>query len=387
MRVLLVMDQFDNDNNGTTITARRLASALRRHGHEVYVIGAGKKEDHKFVVKTYPLPPIVKQLVTSQGMVFARPNRRTLREAICQVDVVHFLMPFRLSIKGLKIAEELGVPRTAAFHVQPENITYSICLGTSEPVNRRIYQFFYKHFYYAFTHIHCPSRFIADQLVENGYGAKLHVISNGVDPDFVYRKIPKKAEWMDRFVILMIGRFSNEKRQDLLIEGIKKSRYESSIQLVMAGQGPKKEDLRKLGRVLTHEPVMEFYSHEDLMDVIAMSDLYVHASDAEIEAISCMEAFSSGLVPIIANSVKSATPQFALDERSLFEAGSSSSLAEKIDYWMEHERERKEMEQAYSEHGKQYSLDACVDRMEEMFREEIEERTGVKPDGNDGIKG
>ena len=68
-----------------------------------------------------------------------------------------------------------------------------------------------------------------------------------------------------------------------------------------------------------------------------MSDLYVHAADAEIEAIACIEAFSSGLVPVIANSPKSATPQFALDERSLFEAGNPKDLADKIDYWIEHE--------------------------------------------------
>ena len=43
--------------------------------------------------------------------------------------------------------------------------------------------------------------------------------------------------------------------------------------------------------------------------------------DAEIEAIACIEAFSCGLVPVIAGSEQSATPQFALDERSLFNAG------------------------------------------------------------------
>lgn len=68
--------------------------------------------------------------------------------------------------------------------------------------------------------------------------------------------------------------------------------------------------------------------------------------DAEIEAISCMEAFASGLVPVIANSAKSATPQFALDERSLFTAGDSGDLTQKIDYWLEHEDERRERKSA-----------------------------------------
>ena len=149
------------------------------------------------------------------------------------------------------------------------------------------------------------------------------MISNGVDSDFVYRKLPKPKEYEGKFVILMIGRLSNEKRQDVLIRAVNQSAYREKIQLILAGQGPKYKALKKLGRQLKNPPVIRFFSREELLDVIAVSDLYVHAADAEIEAISCIEAFSGGLVPVIANSPKSATPQFALCDESLFEAGNS----------------------------------------------------------------
>lgn len=87
--------------------------------------------------------------------------------------------------------------------------------------------------------------------------------------------------------------------------------------------------------------------------------------------MSCMEAFSSGLVPVIADSPKSATPQFALDGRSLFTAGDPDSLAERIDWWIEHPEERAEMERTYSELGKKYALEACVDQFEAMLAEEL----------------
>ena len=122
-----------------------------------------------------------------------------------------------------------------------------------------------------------------------------------------------------------------------------------------------------------------FYSKPELLDLIAMSDLYVHAADMEIEAMSCMEAFACGLVPVIADSPKSATPQFALDERSLFAAGDSAKLAERIDYWIEHEPERKEMERRYAESAKKYNLEQCVRQAEEMFALAIEEN---KHEGN-----
>ena len=47
---------------------------------------------------------------------------------------------------------------------------------------------------------------------------------------------------------------------------------------------------------------MKFMSKEELLDVIAFSDLYVHCAESEIEGMSCIEAFSAGLVPVIADS-------------------------------------------------------------------------------------
>ena len=154
MRILLVIDQFDNDNNGTTISARRFADTLRRHGNEIRVVCTGEDREDKYAVREFRVP-LFDGLIKSQGMRFARPNKTTLEEAIRWAEVVHFLMPFPLSIEGEKIAARLGVPHTAAFHVQPENITSSIGLGNARGINKAIYQGFKSIFYNKFTHIHC----------------------------------------------------------------------------------------------------------------------------------------------------------------------------------------------------------------------------------------
>lgn len=374
MKILLVIDQFDNSNNGTTISARRFAKGLQEAGNEVYVVSTGNsKNEYKFNLKELPLPPGISHLIKSQGMSFAVPNTEILEKAISSVDVVHFYMPFFISKAGLKICEKLNVPHTAAFHVQPENITYSIGLGTKTKVNDFIYTHYRDTFFNRFTHIHCPSQFIADELKKHGYTAKLHVISNGVDDEFKYYPKEKLPEFKDKFVITMIGRYSNEKRQDVLIEAISKSKYANKIQLVLAGKGPKQEKYQKLGKFLPNPPVMKFYPTDELIDLLKSTDLYVHSADAEIEAISCIEAFACGNVPIIANSKNSATKQFALVKESLFEAGNSNDLANKIDFWIEHEDYRKEMEIKYSKHAKNYRLKNSIVKIEEMFNDAIRE--------------
>jgi len=81
--------------------------------------------------------------------------------------------------------------------------------------------------------------------------------------------------------------------------------------------------------------VFGYYNRDELIKLIHECDLYVHASDAEIEGISLIEAFACGLVPIISDSKQSAAAQFALGPQNLFKAGSPESLAEKIDYWLD----------------------------------------------------
>lgn len=92
------------------MTAQRLAHTLNAHGHEVRVVSTGNSGNGKYLVKEYFLPPIVHHIVTKQGMVFAKPDEEVLKEAIGWADLVHFLLPFWLGIRGLHIAQEMGVP-------------------------------------------------------------------------------------------------------------------------------------------------------------------------------------------------------------------------------------------------------------------------------------
>ncbi|WP_420832869.1 glycosyltransferase [Treponema putidum] len=371
---MVVLDQYDSENNGTTITARRLVRGLINMGCNVRVISTGKAEDNKFTVNELKFP-IVDKIIKSQGMMFAMPDEDALYEAIEWADLVHFVMPFFLSVKGLKIAQKLNKPHTAAFHVQPQNITYSVGLGKSKLVNDFLYHLMKNTFYKYFRHIHCPSVFIANQLKEHGYTAETHVISNGVADHFTYKKTDKPKEFENKFVILMIGRLSKEKRQEILIQAAGKSKHAENIQLIFAGKGPQKRKYEKLSRHLKNKPIFTFCTQDELIEIISYSDLYVHTADAEIEAISCIEAFSCGLVPIIANSVQSATPQFALDERSLFIAGSADNLAEKIDYWLDNSEERKKQEIKYAEYGKEFAHEACLQKMILMFEKEMQDST------------
>lgn len=365
MRIVFVIDMYDVKKNGTTMTARRFAEELRKKGHEVRVISTGEAELGKYLVPERHMP-VVDYFSEKQSFLFAQPVDSVIREAMEGADLVHLFLPMKLERRALKIARELKIPCSAAFHLQPENITYNIRMGNAQWLSSLIYFWMRKVFYDKFDHIHCPSHFIAEQLEEHRYRAKLHVISNGVTPEFRYR--PKKRE-DGLFHILMIGRLSPEKRQDLLLEAAKLSKYSGKIQLHFAGTGPREHALKRQGAALVHKPTFGYYQKDELLELIHSCDLYVHTSDAEIEAIACLEAVACGLVPVISDSRKSATSQFALDARSTFAAGNAEDLARKIDYWVEHPQQKEEMAKAYVHSTKQYRIEQCVAAAEEMFAE------------------
>lgn len=369
MVIVLVVDIYDQLTNGTTMTAYRFAQMLRKRGHQVRVVSIGEPGEDMYPVRE-KYWPVATPIAHKQGFAFADVEDEVFRRAFAGADVVHFLLPLILECKAAKVAREMRIPCSAAFHLQPENITYIIHMSWWKSLPRWIYRFFYNTFYKNFRHIHCPSQFIADQLLKNGYPAKMYVISNGVDDDFC--PDPSVTPPDDGlFRILMVGRLSPEKRQNVLIDAVSRSKYADRIQLYLAGKGPCKETLIRQGAQLAHPPVFGFYSKEELIALIRSCHLYVHASVVEIEAISCMEAFSCGLVPVICNSDQSATPQFALDARSLFIPDDSEDLARKIDYWIEHPQERKEMSAAYAQEGDEYRVEQSVLKAEEMFHEVI----------------
>lgn len=378
MKIALVIDLYDVHSNGTSVSAQRFVECLRARGHEVRIVTAGSREGPDI----YHVPamhiPFFQGLIEKEGFVLAKGDEAVLRRAFEGVDLVHVYLPLLLGKQAVKVAHQMNIPVMAAFHMQPEHVSWNIGLRGQWAADA-LYKLFERWVFGKVDHIHCPTPFMARELEEHGYQAALHPITNGVDPIFTPGEGKRPAAWKDKIVILMVGRYSVEKRQDVLIQAVAASRYADRIQLVLAGTGPQQYEWERLGEQLPNRPVMDYYSKEDLVNVIRSSDLYVHAADVESEAISCIEAFACGLVPVISNSPHSATGAFALDERSLFAHGDPQDLARKIDYWIEHPQERAAMSRRYAQYGESFSVEASVAQIEEVYRQTIEDEKAKLP--------
>ena len=376
MNITIVADVFGKQNNGTTITIRRLIDGLRERGHSVKVVSSFKTDEEGFVSLERRHFGIFDNYIYNKNQVeLARPDRKILTDAIKGSDVVHIVLPFKTGIMASKICKELNIPFTTAFHCQPENFSVNIGMQNFGLLNNYLYSRFKNRLYKRANRVHCPSLFISEQLKKHGYKTKNYVISNGVVPAFKKMKVDKPENLKDKFVILFSARFSKEKMHKVLLRAIKFSKYKDNLHLIFAGCGPMEDKIKAYAQKHNIDVELNFYSKDDLVKVINYSDLYVHPSEVEIEAISCLEAITCGLVPVIANSKKSATTQFALTYDNLFENKNSIDLASKIDYWIEHPEEKSELSEKYLNYSKQFSIERSIDKMIEMFEDEIKEHS------------
>lgn len=371
MKIALLADVFGQANNGTSVTALRLVENMRARGHKVIIISSDPAGEDRVQLPVRNFG-ILNNYIKHNGVELAKPDCEIIKNAIADCDVVHILLPFKTGQVGAKICTEMKKPFTTAFHCQPENFSSHLHMQWCRPLNSMLYRRYRRVLYKRARFIHCPSAFIAGQLVRHKYPGEKLVISNGVSSAFKPAPAQKPAELKDNICILFTGRYVGEKRHDVLIKAIKYSKYADKIQLILAGGGPKQKRLEKLGRRLKNPPIMRLFKQAELAGVINYCDLYVHPSDFEIEAIACIEAFSCGLIPVIADSVNSATHQFALTPENKFKRGNPKSLARRIDYWLDNPEKKAGLAQKYIEFGKQFNIESCMDRMEKMFMDCIE---------------
>lgn len=382
MRIAIVIDIYQDKGNGTSMSARHFVQKLRERGFDITVLctqgpDSGDDVDGVKIVE-FPVKkiPVFQKMIESQHAILAKPDDDKIREAFKDVDVVHIYMPFFLGTRCAVIAHEMHIPVLGCYHISAENITFNAGIKWATPA---AYRFLKRHHYdNGYIHdIHCPSRCIAGTAGKYHYIQNLHIISNGYDANFRPIENPVLPENTEnKIIITSVGRLTAEKRQDLIIRAVGKSKYKSKIVLFLAGKGPKKEHYQKLAEKYKVDLRFVFLSQSELINLLNCSYLFIQASDVETESISCLEAIACGTVPIISNARMCATKQFSLSKRSLFKKGNAYSLANRINYWIEHREIHDAMTDQYAEFAKKFGLEHSIDSIIEVYKSLLSPKKG-----------
>jgi len=181
----------------------------------------------------------------------------------------------------------------------------------------------------------CPSEFMANRLRRDGIS--VHKVLRGFVPDPGRGAI---TPYLDRDLVLFVGIMEKRKGPHTLLEAFAKSQGNQGFRLMMIGEGPLKEDLRRRAEVLGIQDrvsIPGFLPRSDLESALKSARVMVVPSEWPENAPSnALEAFSFE-VPVIGTKLGGLPEMLTKESGSLLvQSGNVDDLAGAIEWTWTH---------------------------------------------------
>lgn len=210
------------------------------------------------------------------------------------------------------------------------------------------------------------SDFMQDLMREKYGRDNCHLIFNGVNPPQLPAQ-DKVAEYLSKYglqardYVVAVGRFSQEKGLDVLLEAYKRSGINKKLVLVGDNDHPTEysESLKQAARNTEGAVLTGFLSGDELQSIFSQADTFVLPSFSEGLPIALLEAMSFSL-PVIVSDIP-ANKAVHLSNSCYFPCGDSQRLAEML-------RERVGQDLvSYDEYLKRYDWDLIAQQTYEVY--------------------
>ncbi len=296
MRVAIITESFPPDVNGVAHTVLRVAGLLARYGHHPLVIAPQPPRRSPvpasldFPVVRIPAMPMPGYPGFRLGLPTGQVRAALVRH---QAEVVHLASPAVLGAHGAAVARRLGLPTVAVYQTDlPAYARAYHLTGAGEAFAWR----WLRGIHNSAARTLAPSTVTATGLLGQGIG-NVWLWGRGVDTerfDPARRRPGLRAELAPGGELLVgyVGRLAPEKRVDLLA-GIARL---AGVRLVIAGGGPAAAALRQL---MPQALFLGERRGDELADIYASLDVFVHSGPYETFGQTLQEAAASGL-PVIA---------------------------------------------------------------------------------------
>jgi 1,2-diacylglycerol 3-alpha-glucosyltransferase len=385
MRIALVCQSYPPMVSGIAVAVRHLAEGLAARGHDVRVLSASDRgeaytETRNGVelvrLSSIPTPARRRQRWSWWSRDDVEKHFDEFRP-----DVLHLHDPFLGAMVMPGYARDRGIPLVATAHALP---IYPASQVPDLPGLRALLESalwaFGSDLISQCQAVIAPSRYTADQVDEHG-GPGAIVISNGVDlnrfqagpasPEERQRLAARYRIDPERPIILHVGRVDREKNVDDVVRAAHLAMASVDAQLVVIGDGSRREDIEGLAEDLGIGDRSRFIGFVepdgDLPDLYRAGALFVMASDLESEGIVVLEAAACGL-PIVA---VRATSMPELVEAPgcgyLVSPGDVRRMAERIIDILKDPSRREALSLAALGMAQQHSLEKTLDQHEALY--------------------
>ena len=297
MRVAVVTESFLPNINGVTNSVLRVLEHLSTNGDQALVIAPASEnmptEYAGHPVKAVPVIPTQNFLPTGMPMGLPQKRMQHLLDGFTP-DVVHLASPFVLGSYANKIAKRLNIPTVSIYQTDLGGFAKQYGFGIAQSSLQKI---LYK--------IHSQT----DRTLAPSTASCLDLHLAGVPEVYLWRRgvntelfNPSKRStalrdtWKNgdpsKIIVGFVGRLAQEKR----VSDLKALQSNPNIQLVIVGDGPHR---RKLEQQLPSALFLGFKNGEELAQIYASFDLFIHPGPNETFCQAVQEALACGIPAIV----------------------------------------------------------------------------------------
>ncbi|HEY5095365.1 MAG TPA: glycosyltransferase [Candidatus Eremiobacteraceae bacterium] len=297
-------DSYLPEKNGLVTSVVGAAHALRRRGHRVIVVAPAHKDApdddpdvFRFRSTSFPFYPQLR-------MAFPLPASLLTSLPRMPFDIIHSHSFFFVGCLGAYLAQRRQTPLVFTYHTLFTQYTHYLPLQRDFAKSRFIW--LSREFSNRCDRIIVPTHFTAAEL--NGYGVNkpIDVLPTGVDLRIFKGGSVAPETHRARCggeIALFAGRLGKEKNLDLVLDAFAQTAVRlPRARLIIAGEGPHENELRKHAAALECADRIEFtgaLEKADLGSWYRAADAFVFASTTETQGLVLVEAMAHG-VPVVA---------------------------------------------------------------------------------------
>jgi glycosyltransferase involved in cell wall biosynthesis len=297
-----------NDLNGVSMTLRNFSEESARRGRVVRVVSVAEegRAPHNYQLELPVLYEYTPDFYPSYTLRF--PSLLKSIELIFAEKPTEIVVstPGPVGLIGILTARLFGISCRSIYH---SDFTRMTELGLSGGTLASFVQGYVRWFYSCTDEILVPTQESLRSLAVRGYEfSKLGIFRRGIDTALFAPAREERGSLRPRFgldgafTLLYVGRVSKDKSIGFLIDIYRELRRQGEeINLIICGDGPELERLRK---EFDGDERLKFtgrVAREDLPTVYSLSDLFVFPSTIDTFGMAVLEAQACGLPALVTN--------------------------------------------------------------------------------------
>lgn len=316
MKIGIFTDCYYPQVNGVVTSVMMLEEELIKRGHDVYIftVKVPNLVDAKDYVYRINSIPFSKWKEFRLGVPFFTNLYHKLKNL--GIDVIHTHTEFSMGILGKRLAKSLNIPIIHTYHTMYEDYTHYVYrFHHGKSIVRKIIIQTSKQILKSYDGVIAPTEKTKKALERYGVQNNIYIVPTGINlkqferfdigNKTVLSLMEKHKIYEDDFVILTLGRLSEEKSVDFTIQQIP-TLLETipNLKYLIVGDGPYKKNLEKLVTSLHLEEHVIFTGQipfEQVSYYYSMADVFVSASQSETQGLTIMEAMASDLPVVVYN--------------------------------------------------------------------------------------